>query len=92
MLANYPLSVLVNGQALNITARVTADSTDFGLMGCRDTLPDLEDLADGLLSALEELRTAIRGSAGCRKTRQPISPSSLNPLGEQRRNVLLAFR
>lgn len=67
LLANYPLSVLVNGQALNITVVSYCDSIDFGLMGCRDTLPDLEALADGLLAALEELRTAIRGPAVSRK-------------------------
>jgi diacylglycerol O-acyltransferase len=62
MLANYPLSVLVNGQALNITVVSYCDSIDFGLMGCRETLPDLEDLADEILQALEDLRAAITGN------------------------------
>ncbi len=64
MLANYPLSVLVNGQALNITVVSYCDSIDFGLMACRETLPDLEDLADEILRALEDLRGAITGNPG----------------------------
>ncbi len=57
MLANYPLSVLVDGQALNITVVSYCDSVDFGLMACADTVPDLDMLAAQIVSAFEELST-----------------------------------
>ncbi|MDH3588844.1 MAG: wax ester/triacylglycerol synthase family O-acyltransferase [Gammaproteobacteria bacterium] len=59
MLANYPLSVLVDGQALNITVVSYCDSVDFGLMACRDTVPDLECIAAYLGDAFEELTKAV---------------------------------
>ncbi|MEM9123879.1 MAG: wax ester/triacylglycerol synthase family O-acyltransferase, partial [Pseudomonadota bacterium] len=46
LVANYPLSVLVHGLALNITVTSYLDSMDFGLMGTRDILPDIDVLAD----------------------------------------------
>ncbi len=60
MLANYPLSVLVDGQALNITVVSYCDSVDFGLMACRDTVPDLQKIADYLGDAFAELTKAVR--------------------------------
>ncbi len=58
MVANYPLSVLVDGQALNITVVSYCDSVDFGLMACRDTLPDVDKIAAHLDDAFEELKKA----------------------------------
>jgi len=31
----YPTSIALDGQALNITLATSADSLDFGLVGCR---------------------------------------------------------
>jgi diacylglycerol O-acyltransferase len=38
--ATYPLSVLIDGQSLNITVVSYCDTIGFGLMACRDTIPD----------------------------------------------------
>ena len=54
--ASYPVSVLVDGQALNITATSYAGSLDFGILGCRRNVPSLQRMLDHLeveLSALE---------------------------------------
>ncbi len=59
MLANYPLSVLVDGQALNITVVSYCDSVDFGLMACRDSVPDVKLIADHIVESFEELREAV---------------------------------
>jgi diacylglycerol O-acyltransferase len=52
----YPLSVPIDGQALNITCTSYADELAFGLTGCRRTVPHLQRLLtflDDELAALE---------------------------------------
>ena len=53
---NYPLSIALDGQALNITLTNNADNLDFGLVGCRRSVPHLQRLLvhlDDSLAALE---------------------------------------
>lgn len=53
---NYPVSVLVDGQAMNITTTSYAGSLDFGILGCRRNVPHLQRMLGHLedeLSALE---------------------------------------
>jgi len=51
--ALYPLSIPVDGQALNITCTSTDDTIAFGLTSCRDAVPGMGELT-GLLD--QELR------------------------------------
>lgn len=67
MLADYPLSVLVDGQALNITVISYADAIDFGLMACRDTVPDVDHLGELMRAAIAELKAAIEKPQPIRK-------------------------
>jgi hypothetical protein len=55
----YPLSIPLNGQALNITVTSYAGQVQFGLTGCRRTLPHLQRLLVGLEDALAELEKAV---------------------------------
>ena len=41
---NYPMSIALDGQALNITLSNNADNLDFGLVGCRRSVPHLQRL------------------------------------------------
>jgi diacylglycerol O-acyltransferase len=53
----YPLSIPIDGMALNITCNSYADQMAFGLTGCRRTVPRLQRLLihlDTELSALEK--------------------------------------
>jgi diacylglycerol O-acyltransferase len=53
----YPLSIPLDGQALNITCTSYSDEIAFGLTGCRRTVPHLQRLLtylDDELCALEE--------------------------------------
>jgi diacylglycerol O-acyltransferase len=53
----YPLSVVLDGQALNITVTSYSDEIAFGLTGCRRSVPHLQRLLghlDDELAALEE--------------------------------------
>jgi WS/DGAT/MGAT family acyltransferase len=56
----YPASVLLDGQALNITLTSNADNLDFGITGCRRSVPHLQRLLVHLDTALTELEHAAR--------------------------------
>ncbi|MGC5246004.1 WS/DGAT/MGAT family O-acyltransferase [Gordonia sp. DT219] len=51
----YPVSVVMEGLALNITVTTTAEHVNFGLIGARKELPSLQRLLTHLDTALEEL-------------------------------------
>jgi diacylglycerol O-acyltransferase len=51
----YPLSIPTVGQALNITVTSYVDNMEFGLTGCRRSLPHLQRLLTHLDDALAEL-------------------------------------
>ncbi|RDH79816.1 wax ester/triacylglycerol synthase family O-acyltransferase [Mycolicibacterium moriokaense] len=56
---NYPLSIALDGQALNITLTNNADNLDFGLVGCRRSIPHLQRLLIHLEDSLAELEQAV---------------------------------
>lgn len=56
----YPASVLLDGQALNITLTNNGDQLDFGVTGCRRSVPHLQRLLLHLDTALAELEQAAR--------------------------------
>lgn len=55
---NYPVSVVVDGQALNITMISYVNSLAFGITGCRRSVPHLQKLLAHLEQALRELEEA----------------------------------
>ena len=56
---NYPLSIVLDGHALNITLVSNADNVDFGLVGCRRSVPHLQRLLAHLESSLKDLEFAV---------------------------------
>ena len=56
---NYPLSIALEGQALNITVAANAGNLDFGLVGCRRSVPHLQRLLGHLESSLKDLERAV---------------------------------
>lgn len=55
MLGMYPVSIVMDGQALNISLASYRDSLEFGLMACRKSLPSMQNLLKYLADALDEL-------------------------------------
>jgi diacylglycerol O-acyltransferase len=51
----YPVSVIMEGQGLNITVQSYLDRLDFGLVACPELVPDLDALLDAMLLGIEEL-------------------------------------
>jgi diacylglycerol O-acyltransferase len=56
---NYPLSIALDGQALNITMTNNADNLDFGIVGCRRSVPHLQRLLIHLEDSLADLEKAV---------------------------------
>jgi WS/DGAT/MGAT family acyltransferase len=54
----YPVSIVMDRLALNMTLTSYGDQVEFGLIGCRRTLPSLQRMLDYLEEALVELETA----------------------------------
>jgi diacylglycerol O-acyltransferase / wax synthase len=51
----YPLSIPIDGQALNITVTTYVDHLEVGLTGCRRSMPHLQRMLDHLEASLVEL-------------------------------------
>jgi WS/DGAT/MGAT family acyltransferase len=62
LVATYPVSAINDGIGLNITVQSYNGSLDFGLVACRELLPDIWDLMDDLRYALRELKEAAKQS------------------------------
>jgi diacylglycerol O-acyltransferase len=76
---NYPLSIALDGQALNITLSNNADSLDFGLVGCRRSVPSLQRLLGHLEDSLSELERAVGttgGKTAAPRRRKAAAPSA----------------
>ena len=59
LLANYPVSVVTHGQAINITCQSYAGSMAFGFTGCHSTLPHMQRIAVYTGEAFDELERLI---------------------------------
>jgi len=77
LLANYPVSVVTHGQAINITCQSYAGSMAFGFTGCHSTLPHMQRIAVYTGEAFEELERLILRPAkkhAPRKARRAAPP------------------
>jgi diacylglycerol O-acyltransferase len=53
--AIHPLGPIMDGAGLNLTVLSNAGRVDFGAIGCRDTVPEVDEIAEGFAEAVEEL-------------------------------------
>ena len=58
LLAHYPVSVITDGQGLNITLVGYLGQLHFGLVACRELVPDIDKLAGYLVDELNDLVAA----------------------------------
>ena len=55
----FPVSIVTHGLALNVTIVSYDGSLDFGLVACKETMPDLRQFAKHLQAAHEELMRIV---------------------------------
>ncbi len=63
VLAYYPVSVVVEGVGLNITVQSYNGGLHFGLIACRELVPDVEKIADYIVDETARLLELLRGAA-----------------------------
>jgi diacylglycerol O-acyltransferase len=74
MVAIYPLGPIFDGSGLNLTVISYLDEVGFGFLACRETVPELDELAAHVPAALQELLKAadeLAGDAAPEETRPP---------------------
>jgi diacylglycerol O-acyltransferase / wax synthase len=59
----YPVSIVIDGMAVNITVTSYAGSLDFGIVACRRSVPRVQRIIDFLEESLKELEDAA-GAGG----------------------------
>jgi diacylglycerol O-acyltransferase len=59
MVGNYPLSIPLDGQAMNITVTTNADNLDFGLVAARGSVPHMQRMLGHLETSLKDLERAV---------------------------------
>jgi diacylglycerol O-acyltransferase len=79
MVAMYPMGPVLDGSALNITVMSYMGSMYFGLMACREAVPDVWDIARGINAALDELKKASDGAATPKARRPRSKPKTVKP-------------
>lgn len=57
--AVYPVSIIVDGMGLNITLQGIGRQLNVGIVADRDTMPDVQDLADAMRAEVDVLLSAI---------------------------------
>ena len=76
LVANYPVSVIMDGVGLNITVLSYRDHLDFGLVVDREQVDDAWPLMRKLSEALDEVEDAICGSG---KEHSPVTHGASGP-------------
>jgi hypothetical protein len=56
----FPVSTITDGIGLNMTVQSYVDTLDFGLVSCRELVPDLWDMLDLCLHEVNVLHRACR--------------------------------
>ena len=62
LVASYPVSTITDGSGLNITVQSYNGNLDVGLVGCRELVPDIWDIADYFEQGVAEL-VALAGDS-----------------------------
>jgi len=84
MVAIYPMGPINDGMGLNMTVMSYMGSIFFGLIACRETVPQVQRIADFIGDALAELlkaANAVAGSTGAGSGATPASAATA-PAGQ----------
>ena len=78
----YPVSALADGQGLNITVQSYNGNLDFGIIACRELVPDVWVMIDHLHAAMNELLALCDPPAATSPTEKPVTskPAKSKPV------------
>jgi WS/DGAT/MGAT family acyltransferase len=89
MLGNYPVSAITDGVGLNMTVMSYDGKLDFGLVACREMVPDIWALMGHVQTSLEELKelagestAAQSAAAGNGKPKAPRAKAAAGAKGK----------
>ncbi len=69
LLHYYPISVITEGQGLNITVLSYLDRLDFGLVCCPELVPDVDVLLDAILQEIDTLADVAARAVAAKSSR-----------------------
>jgi hypothetical protein len=82
MLAAYPMGPVTDGGPLNITVQSYMGTLFFGLVACRDAVPEVWDIAQYLDDTLNELsKAAAKAGPGGRSSEAAAPGGRRRPTG-----------
>ena len=87
LVANYPVSAIMDGMGLNITVMSYCGHLDFGILADRELMPDVSRVMRWLRESLEELMPAMKPAAAPTEARaglRSMTPPTLVVIDVQR--------
>lgn len=69
----FPVSIITHGLALNITVQTYCGSIDFGIIACKQAVPDLNDLGTAIEGGFDELVALAQARHAIDKEREAAS-------------------
>ena len=78
MLGNYPVSAITDGVGLNMTVMSYDGKLDFGLVACREMVPDIWALLDHLGESLDEMMELAAAETAPKKRAKRAAAKSSN--------------
>ena len=76
VIANFPVSIATHGCALNITLTSYIDRLDFGLIACKVAVPDVQDIADSILTEFKLLKKAVADAGLKPPVKKPVKAAT----------------
>ena len=74
VMSYWPILILMHGMGLGLATHSYAGSMEWGVVGCRQSLPDVDDFADDLMASFAELlEAAVAGDASFSGVAKPAT-------------------
>ena len=74
----YPVSIITHGLALNITVQTYCGRIDFGIIACKEAVPDLHDFATAIAGGFDELIALAEAKVALEKERGEVLEIAVN--------------
>ena len=74
----FPVSIITHGLALNITVQTYCGRIDFGIIACKEAVPDLHDFATAIAGGFDELIALAEAKVALEKERGEVIEIAVN--------------